>query len=228
VIRRLSGLVELSAADMLLLDAVSARRERHPRGATLHRPGQAECTPRLLLAGWAARVRTLTDGRRQIVSLLVPGDLLGVIAGPTPFAAIETVALTPAVSAEASPLAEAVRERPERHPALARAAELSEAAEIARLADHVVRLGAMAAGERTLHWFLELYTRLREAGMAGDGRCRVPLTQDAMGDALGLSLVHVSRTLRRLRLEGLAVLQHNLLILPDPERAARACNFGGV
>jgi CRP-like cAMP-binding protein len=228
VVRRLSRLAPLSAEDLALLDTVAARRERHDRNAELNRQGERVCTPRMILSGWAARVRTLADGRRQVISLLLPGDLSGVTPGPSPLSLAPTVALTPGYSAEASALAEAAGRRRAEHPGLARALDLAASAEVACIMDHVARLGRMTAYERTLHWLLELYTRLKRAGLAEGGRCRLPLTQDVMADVLGVSVVHLNRTLRQLRGDSMISLEGGRLVLPDLDRAASVCGFERV
>jgi CRP-like cAMP-binding protein len=225
VVRRLARLAPLAAEDVALLESVAARRERHERNAELNRQGERAFTPRMVLSGWAARVRTLPDGRRQILSLLLPGDVTGLTTGPSPLSLAPTVALTPAHTAEATPLFEALTRRRADHPALARAVELAAAAEVAGLMDHVTRLGRMSAYERTLHWLLELYTRLKRAGLAEAGRCRLPLTQDVMADVLGVSVVHLNRTLRQLKGDDLVRLEVGRLTLPDIDKAAGVCGF---
>lgn len=224
-VRLLARLAPLSAEDLALIESVAARQERHERNAELNRQGERPCTPRMILSGWAARVRTLADGRRQVVSLLLPGDLTGVAPGPAPLSLASTVALTPGHTAEASPLADAVARKRAEHPALARAVDLAAAAEVSGLIDHVARLGRMTAYERTLHWFMDLYARLKRAGLAEGGRCRVPVTQEVMADALGVSVVHLNRTLRQLRGDGLVSLEAGRLTLLDLDRAGAVCGY---
>lgn len=84
-------------------------------------------------------------------------------------------------------------------PSLAEALLVAAALDEALLLAHVVRLGRQTAYERTAHLLLELHDRTTTAGLEQNGRFPMPLTQEALADALGLSIVHVNRTLQQLR-----------------------------
>ena len=88
------------------------------------------------------------------------------------------------------------------------------AAEIQR--EWTVSLGRKSAAERMAHLFCELSSRLRAVGMSDGTECDLPMTQLELGDAVGLSTVHVSRTLHELRSAGLVELKYRrLTILND-------------
>ena len=200
VVAKLNALAPLSAADALLVRGLSAQRETHTPGAELCREG-APIRPRVLLSGWAARARMLPDGRRQIFCFLVPGDTLGVCTRPEPAALSDCTTLTRVETGDASALAQRVMAEPDGALALAcsRAAGLEEAQGL----DHMLRLGRQTALERTAHLFLELHWRLATVGVVDGPRFPLPLTQEMLADALGLSIVHVNRTLQQLRREGM-------------------------
>ena len=67
--------------------------------------------------------------------------------------------------------------------------------------------------------------RLRAVGLTEDHSCKFPITQNEMGDALGLSLVHVNRTLQDLRSAGLVELKAKSLMIPDLDALQRAGLF---
>jgi CRP-like cAMP-binding protein len=69
--------------------------------------------------------------------------------------------------------------------------------------------------ERIAHFLLELLTRLQAVGLAEAQSFRLPLTQELIGDALGLSLPHVNRTLRRLREDGLVRIEDQRVTIND-------------
>ncbi|HEY0053353.1 MAG TPA: helix-turn-helix domain-containing protein, partial [Caulobacteraceae bacterium] len=112
-----------------------------------------------------------------------------------------------------------------RHPALWRALTLASRHDEMRLLDQVVRLGRQTAVERVASFFLEIYERLRVVGLAEAGAFTMPLTQEAMADALGLSPVHVNRTLQQLRRDGLAELSGARVTLHQPGALSRLCGF---
>ncbi len=78
-----------------------------------------------------------------------------------------------------------------------------------------VNLGQRTAIERVGHLFCELFLRLRCVGLTEGDSCALPLTQVELADALGLSNVHVNRTLQELRRAGLIVLKGGRLTIPD-------------
>jgi CRP-like cAMP-binding protein len=88
-------------------------------------------------------------------------------------------------------------------PTLAVALSWANAHEEAVLAERLASLGRRSAHERVAHLFCELWRRLHLLGLAEDDRFPLPITQEDLADTLGLSAVHINRTLRQLRSEGL-------------------------
>lgn len=208
--QRLAALAPLSASE---LDAagealrgpvreIPPRTELHPEGS---------CTPPVaLLGGWACRIRVLTDGRRQIISFLLPGDIIG---RPRPClpAPCAVLALTRVQVVDATGLF-AAGEDPA-HAALGRALTAAGMLDEILLRDQIVRLGRQTAYERLASLLLELQERLSIAGLAQGQRFGLPLTQEVMSDALGLSVVHVNRTVQQMRREGLIELGGGQVLL---------------
>ncbi len=174
--------------------------------------GRAIAEPLLILEGWAARVRLMDDGRRQFMSFLLPGDLIGMCLHRHPAAVSTVVALTDMTVAHA-PLAKAGT-------SLAQIYGISRALEEAYLLAQITRLGRLNAQERIGDLFLELNERLELAELAQDGRFAIPLTQEMVGDALGLTAVHINRTLRQARSQGDIIWERGRVELPNVERLA--------
>ena len=176
--------------------------------------------PTVLLSGWGCQARLLSDGRRQIVSFLLPGDLIGGLPPqlPSPCAALT---LCPVRLLDATPAMRAIRAAPASFPGLARAVRVVGQTYEVLLRDQVVRLGRQTAFERMASLLLEFRERLDVAGLVRDGSFAMPLTQEVLGDALGLSGVHVNRTLQQMRRDGLLNIRggivsiHNLEALRD-------------
>jgi CRP-like cAMP-binding protein len=224
LLRRLESLGPLAEPARTFLEGLTLRRQEHAPGQEICEQGTLVRPPRLVVSGWACRVRFLADGRRQIFGFLLPGDTMGMDERLEPFALCSVVALTPVETGDLSPVASAIRGGQSEHVALAETFALAARAEQAELLDHLLRLGRLNAYERTAHLLLNLCHRLAAVGL-GDRRFRLPLTQEVMADALGLSLVHVNRTLMQLRRERLVVLKGSAAELPDPERLAIVANY---
>ncbi|MBV9330631.1 MAG: Crp/Fnr family transcriptional regulator, partial [Alphaproteobacteria bacterium] len=154
--------------------------------------------PWFVLEGWLCRQITLPDGRRQILDFAIPGDLVGYSSRSGARAAASSVCLTDAVLAEAKDVVSRVETLPGLLAALRATEHESEAGLIAQLA----RNGRMPAHERMVHLLNELAARHQRAELGSAAGFEMPLTQECLGDALGLSTVHVNRVLQQLRRSG--------------------------
>jgi CRP-like cAMP-binding protein len=223
VARRLRTLAPLTDAEMELLSSLSDRRERHAPGDELMSEGQTARRPRFLVTGWAASQRMLSDGRRQIFGIFLPGDGIGICERPAPPALSAVAALTALETVDAEPVLEAVQAG--RAPGLGRALSISAVLDQMRMLDHIVRLGQQTAYERLAHFLLEMQRRMEAAGLGDAQRFPLPLTQEMLADALGLSIVHVNRTLQQLRRERLIELRSGVAILLQPDALASIADY---
>lgn len=213
--------VPLMDADCALFERSAWRTERYASHADIIQEGTDPRYLNLVLEGWACRYKQLEDGRRQILSLFIPGDM----CDPCVFL-IETMShalatLTPAVIARIpeADVSAMMRESP----ALAKAFwfDMLVNAEVQR--ERTLSLGRRSAIERMAHLFCELLVRLRVVGLATATECDMPLTQADLGDALGLSYVHVNRTLQDIRAMKLIELRgRRLTVLNEPGLQALA------
>jgi CRP-like cAMP-binding protein len=103
----------------------------------------------------------------------------------------------------------------ERHPRLGLEIARMTASDAALMEIHLSTIGRRSAESRVAYLLAELYTRLRQRKMTTDNTCVLPLTQEHLADALGLSTVHVSRMLRVLNDDGLARLDRGHLTILD-------------
>ncbi len=174
-----------------------------------HLPGTeigADAAPmmsRVVLSGWACQQRMLGDGRRQIISFLLPGDVIGSLEPLDLPADHSVMALTQVITVDATALVKAVASGDPAYRGLARAARLLALGETTMLRDQIVRLGRQTAYERMVHLLLELHARLKMAGLATPDTFALPITQEVLADALGLSVVHTNRVLQQVRQDGL-------------------------
>jgi CRP-like cAMP-binding protein len=192
---RLAALAPLDAGDVAAIQqlararsAISARRE-------IMTEGKAIRERQILLSGWAYRVRSLRDGRRQILGFLLPGDLLGNCRQANPVAVTSVMAMTPVEICPAPTPSES-------DGGLAQAYAVSGAIDEHYLYRQITRLGRLSALERIADWLLEIRERLSLSGLTVGNRFSLPLTQETIADTLGLTSVHVNRMLQTLRRSG--------------------------
>lgn len=180
----------------------------------------------VLLDGWAMRYKLLADGRRQVINFFLPGDLMCLNACVLKKSDYTVTLLTDA--------ALAVIEVPEMFdmarsfPLLSAALRWCSAREESILMERLMSLGRRSAYERTAHVLLELCRRLQTLGRAPDRRFHIPVTQQLLSDVLGLSTVHVNRTLRRMQEEGLIRVLSNRgmeLDIRDYDQLCRVAGF---
>jgi CRP-like cAMP-binding protein len=174
----------------------------------------------------AIRYRILRDGQRQILNFVIPGDFAGGRSCFFPTALYSVKALT---HAEISPI-------PvpkwiglfESHPRLATKLFRSFASEAAILAEHLITIGRRSALERAAHLLLELLIRLQLVGLADERSYRLPLTQETIGDALGLSIPYVNRVLQQLRHDGLVTIKDQLVVIENMEELSAVADFDQI
>ena len=212
----------LPEPDVQALFQALQKMETWPTGYELFAEGALQGPPRLVLEGWALRQRNLTDGRRQIFGFLLPGDVVGLCGRPDNLAMCSVVAATPLVSSPLPFLAGAMsRDGGPLKDIVWRMIAQEEAG----LRDQVVRLGRQSAHERLIHLLLEFYVRLKGMGLVQGQSFHLPLSQEVLSDALGISVVHTNRILQQLKREHLIESRGAHMVLRDPVRMAALADY---
>ncbi len=195
--RKLSLFVPLSASDREVLDSLTATGETFLADTDIVAEGMVPRSVFLLQEGMAVRYRNLPDGRRQIMTFLIPGDLCDphVFLLRTMDHSIGT--LTPV---RVSPISrEGLMRTFATRPRISAALWWASLQEESMLRERIVSLGRRDARGRIAYLLCELLWRHDAMGLADGGVYPLPLTQTELGDALGLTPVHVNRVLRELR-----------------------------
>jgi CRP-like cAMP-binding protein len=145
--------------------------------------------------GWACLYYQFSNGKRQIISFYLPGDVFS--ASKVREENFTVMSLSPLQVSVFKPdfLADCVADQPK----LGFYFNQALSNEYALLTGQVVRLGFCSAYQRVAHLLLELFYRLKMVEQVDDHRFTVPLTQHILADALGLSIVHMNRTLNKMR-----------------------------
>ena len=216
LVARLLHFAPLSGDDVGVIEVMCQREERFRAGTNIVVEGETPRAAFVVTRGLAHRYRLMPDGRRQILTVLIPGDfcdlhgfLLKAVDhsvatfGPSRIAAIDR---------------ETVMDLVLNHPRIGAALWWSAMQEQAMLRERIVALGRRSARGRLAYFLCELVWRQRAVGMAEDHTIRLPFTQTDLADTLGLTSVHTNRVLQGFRRDGLIMLERQRLILRDIER----------
>lgn len=189
----------------------------------LVREGEKPHAVNVVLDGWACRYKQLPDGRRQIVSFFLPGDLCDANVFILREMDHTIGAITRVQYAEISPAD--FEDLMASSPRITQALWWHELVIAAIQREWTTNVGQRTAYERLAHLFCELFIRLRTVGLTDDKSCEFPLTQIDLADATGLTSVHVNRTIQELRRDGLIELHSRRLAIPDLGALMNACMF---
>jgi CRP-like cAMP-binding protein len=221
--RKLAARTSLSPADLEFLDALYDETRLVGANRDIITEGYKYDALAVLRHGMALRYRVLRDGRRQILNIVLPGDFIGFPACFFDTALYSITALSDAVvsSIRFPRLFQLFGE----HPRIGAAIFWLFSCEAAMYAERVIGIGQRSAVERLAHLLLELLTRLQIIGLADENSFHMPLTQEQIGDMLGLTGVHISRTFRQLRNDGLVVIAGQVLKIKDLRALAALADF---
>lgn len=176
----------------------------------------------LMIEGWAARYKLLPDGARQITAFLIPGDFCDLHV--TILGEMDHGIITLTRSRVAFAPRRKMDELTER-PALVKAFWWATLVDSAVLRNWIVNVGRRQAVEAVGHLFCELYVRMKNVGLVAGQRFELPLTQEEIADALGITSVHVNRVLQRLRSENLISFSQGMLTIHDYRALEAASGF---
>ena len=186
-----------------------------PPGGEIIAAGQDQAELYTLYAGWAIRCKTLPDGRRQILNVLLPGDLIGLQGAMFEAAAYSVEAITEVQ------LCLLPRRKMwslfENMPELAFDVTWLGSREESIVDENLTSTGQRTAAERIAALIIQLYKRLNVLGMVINGAMPFPLTQQHIADTLGLSLVHTNKSLAKLRKLGMFSQTNSTLLLSNPK-----------
>jgi CRP-like cAMP-binding protein len=210
---KVDAFIQLSDAELGRLAALQSRRVRVASGTELVHEGQTGKVAHILHEGWTSCSKVLPDGRRQIITFPLPGDFVGLRSillrtSDHSFTALTDAIVTPV---DAFSIKQIFSELPRLGTAILWAASRDEA----MVVEHLVSIGRRNSLQRTAYFLLELYDRLKLVGLATGNEFACPLSQHVLGDALGLSAIHVNRVLRQLRERGLLTFKDRLITIHD-------------
>jgi CRP-like cAMP-binding protein len=224
LIKRLSHFAPLSDKDVRVLSSLCAGEKRYKAGSEIEAEGAAPRSAFAVTHGMACRYRLLPDGKRQILTFLIPGDVsdlhVFLLKAAIDHSAIAIVP-TRIVPINRDTALDIIAY----YPRVAAALWWSAIQEHAILHERIVALGRRNARARVAYLLCEFVWRLQAIGMHEDDTIRLPLTQTDLADTLGLTSVHVNRVLQGFRQDGLISLARGRLTLTNFEELQAICGF---
>jgi CRP-like cAMP-binding protein len=222
LVTKLETMAGLAEDDREALAAVCGDPREMGARRSVIREGDRPDHVHLMVEGWAARYKLLPDGVRQITAFLIPGDFCDLhvtILGEMDHS------ITTLTRAKIAFIPRSQMDALTGRPGLVRAFWWATLVDEAVLRAWIVNVGRRDAFEAIGHLMCELYVRMKNVGLAADHCFELPLTQEELGDALGLTPVHVNRVLQRMRADELISFKAGLLTIHDYRRLETASGF---
>ena len=216
LIKKLEQFTKLSDEDKrLLADAAHEVKEFGPRQDIIQE-GDRPDSVHLILEGWAGRYKVLPNGDRPIIAYLIPGDLCDI-----------HIALLNHMDHSIGTLSrckvsfiarEKMKRLLEENGRLCRALWWATLVDEAILREWLVNMAHRSADQRLAHLICEMLLRSKAVGLTDDDSFDLPLTQEELGDTMGLSTVHVNRMFKELRGQGLITSKGKRINVNDVDR----------
>jgi len=215
----------LSSPDLPLIESFKAAHGRAWSGDVIIEQGAKR--PRLftMFSGWAIKYKLLDTGERQVVHLLLPGDLVGLetcITGVAEFG-VQAVTDVTFCAFDAERFLEVVTA-----PGVSRRIMTMQAHESSMIAERLTAVGACDAKRNIAHLIASLHLRLLKLGLAQDHGFRIPLSIQQIADCCGLTPVHVHRVLRALREEHIVEIDCRKVEILDLHALRDIARVGGM
>lgn len=223
LLRRLEAFTSLDADDRARLDELCRDVRTTAAKRDIISEGDRPQHVHLVVDGWAARYKLVNDGSRQITAFLIPGDFCDIHVAVLGRMDHGITALTRCKVAHIDSR-EMDRVTMENN-RLTRAMWWGTLVDEAVLRQWVVNVGRRDAYERVAHILCELHARMKMVDLVIDNHLALPITQDELADATGLTSVHVNRTLQRLRKDNLIQIGGGMLNILDVSELRKAGGF---
>ncbi|MGE3643768.1 MAG: Crp/Fnr family transcriptional regulator, partial [Beijerinckiaceae bacterium] len=195
------------------------------KGSTILTEGANSAHVYTILAGWGFRYKTLEDGRRQILNFVLPGEFIGLQAAVMNKMDHSVEALSDMLLCVFQ--RERIWELFKYSPSLSFDVTWLAAREERLVDEHLLNVGRRSAAERMAFLFLHLYDRAEAVGLTTKRGMQIPFTQQHIADALGLSLVHTNKTLRKLQRANLLAWDNKLVTIRQREALEVLAKSGG-
>ena len=215
LIRKLGGFTDLSGTEVAALCNATGRAREFRARHDIIREGDKPGPVFVMLEGWAFRYKILADGNRQIMAFLMPGDCSNLNIGMLDEMdhSVQTACRARVAAIPRAEITALVAD----HPGIARALSLAQLTDEATLRAWIICMGRRSTLARVAHLLCELYLRARLTGLSDGHGLELPVSQIVLADSLGMTPVHFSRVLRKLRDAKVVTLTRGSLTILDLE-----------
>lgn len=226
MVRKFARRAPLDDGDLRALKALPFEKKVVEPGRYLVREGAVPEVSTLVLSGFAFRHKLTADGDRQIVSFHIAGDFVD-LEGSLLNVADHNVQVLTRAEVATVPVRHVV-DLIDTHPRIARAMWIDTLVDAAVYREWVMNVGRRPAQQRIAHLLCEFACRLDTAGLGTTHGYQFPMTQEQLADAVGLTPVHVNRTLKQLESAGLIIRTRRFIEIPDWERLRTISGFNAL
>ena len=223
LIRKLRASTNIDANDVAAIQALPVYVKHVSANTPVALEGDRPSTCCLVIEGFTVRSKTTDRGRRQILSVHIPGDIPDLQALHLHVMDHDLKALSDCTLGFIGH--DAIRALTRTRAIVAEALWRETLVDAAIFREWIVNVGRRAANQRMAHFILEMRRRLELVGLAQDGEFELPMTQTDLADTLGLTPVHVNRVMKALRTGGLLEFRKYVVRLGDAEALMRLGDF---
>ncbi|MCP1537670.1 Crp/Fnr family transcriptional regulator [Methylorubrum extorquens] len=222
-VRKLESIAALTDEQRQAIESLPVRIHSLAARQDIVRDGDKPAHCCLILDGWACRYKLLGDGRRQILSFHISGDIPDLQSLHVPTMDHGLATITKATTAFIPH--ENLLDLTLRHPSIGALLWRDTLIDAGVFRAWMIGMGRRSAFEQVAHLFCELYLKLQAVGLAEHYRCPLPITQIDLADALGLTSVHINRVLRDMRSRTLVTLHGQNLVIEAWDELLRIAEF---
>jgi CRP-like cAMP-binding protein len=226
LVRKLRLSTPLDPADIAAIERLPMVVRELPDQTAIVREGERPSQSCLIIEGYACRSKTTDSGKRQILSIHIPGEIPDLQS--LHLHVMDHDLTTQSRSTVGFISHDAIRALTRERPLVADALWRETLIDAAVFREWIVNVGRRAAVSRMAHLLAEIGVRLEAIGLAEGRRYELPMTQIDLADALGLSSVHVNRVIQELRRDGLIEMHKHTVTLLDLPRLTKLADFDAL
>jgi CRP-like cAMP-binding protein len=223
LIKRLRTTTALDEEDVHAIRSLPVTVRHYRPDQPIVREGDRPSECCLLMEGFCVRAKTTSEGRRQILSIHIAGEIPDLQSLHLHVMDHDLVTLTECTLGFVGHVA--LRSIIRRRPSLAEALWRDTLVDAAIFREWIVNVGQRAGPNRLAHLLMELRERLRVIGRVSGPEFELPLTQEQLGEALGITSIHVNRILKQLQNAGVLKFQRGRITILDEAKFDEAADF---
>jgi CRP-like cAMP-binding protein len=223
LVRRLQTSSGISEEDIREVHELPITVREYPAERAVVRDGERATECCLIAEGFCVRSKTISDGRRQILSIHIPGEIPDLMSLFLHVMDHDLSTLTPCTLGFIKH--ETLQKLHRRRPNVAEMFWRDTLIDSAMFREWIVNVGQRPAPARLAHVMVELRERLKVIGRADGNRFDMPLTQEQIGEALGITAVHANRVIKQLRQDGIVDLHRGRVTVLDEGKFQELADF---